>query len=993
MVLGCLTLGCSDSSNRWPDPKTDEAPLRTMKRAIDAGDWQRAYEYTDAVLLRYPDDIDVLIDLAKVAHVNEQPSRAADILIQACRVESFEQEPRVHQAMVALISAGRLFDAMEFLAEAIRAQPDHHEMRRTLFDLYVGTENRRASLPHGRFLVRKRQFDLELLKSLGNTVRRTLDPKPLEEVASRNPSDRRPMIGRARIQFDEGDFGGAIDLLREIIEAHPTFVPAHALLARSLASAGRFDDLKQWAEKPVVGIERESNYWLALGDWARAKQQLPQAARAYWQATQADADVAESWTKLGVSLKQLVQSGSEFPKQAIESVERRSTLLSKFNQQKSRFERTGEISREIATEIAVTLRDLGRLWEAEAWAATATTLPADDAVQVEKTRNQIISLLRKDTPWQTTQQHPEFAIDLSYLPLPGIAASSATGDAAILDSQQRVASPDAADATTPKLHLVNEASLRNLNFLGATADDLDQPGIMLHETLGCGGGTLDFDLDGWSDLYLAAAGGRPPKRDSDPNALFRNLDGTFAEVTIASETGDTGFGQGVAVGDVNEDGFPDLLVLNYGPNSLLINNGDGTFSNATERLPDEASSQSWSTSAAIADLDNDGISDLVILHYCAGLEPSTQACGNENEETPRSCSPMKFPADRDRFYRGVGDGSFIDATDLWAAEPSVRGRGLGVVVGAFDDVAGCDILVANDMTHNHYWRGSGEATKFKLSESAIALGLAGDDRSTAQGSMGIAASDLDRDGDIDFYVTNFDREYNTLYEQVSPGQWQDRTALHDLIQPTLPLVGFGTAAIDLDHDAQMELILTNGHVDMFSREGKKSVYAHPMQIFQRGNDNRFASMENAFASEYLATPHVGRALWTLDANRDHQTDIAVTHQAEPVALLINRNRAPDNKTPGNWIELELTGAVSARDAIGSKILIQCDGKNWTTALTSGDGYLCSNERRLRIGLGDTDGDCEITVTWPNQTQQTWSSLGRGQCWLLVQDAAEAFKKS
>ncbi|EMI21308.1 ASPIC/UnbV domain protein [Rhodopirellula maiorica SM1] len=978
-------VGCSDPSTQWPDPKTDPTPLRTMKRAIDDDDWQRAYQYTDAVLRRYPNDIDVLIDLAKVAHVNEQPSRAADILIQACRVESFEKEPRVHQAMVALISAGRLFDAIDLLSEAVQAQPNHHEMRRTLFDLYVGTENRAASLEHGRMLVRKRQFDLELLKSLGNTVRRSLDPKPLEEVASRNPDDRRPMIGRARIQFDEGDYEDAIELLREIIETHPNFVPAHALLARSLSSAGRTTELKQWAETHVAGIQQHANYWLAIGDWARTQQHVPQAARAYWQATQVDADIAESWTKLGVSLKQLVQSGSEIPTQAIESVDRRATLLSKFNQQKSRFERTGEISREIATDIAGTLRELGRLWEAEAWAAMATTLPADDAVPVEETRNEIISLLRKNTPWQSTQQHLELTLDLSYLPLPAIVGSSGIDTSANLDSQRETSDADPIGATTPKLHLVNEASLRNLRFHGATADDLDLPGIMLHETLGCGGGTLDFDLDGWSDLYLVAAGGKPPERDSDANALYRNLGGSFSAVTMASGTGDTGFGQGVAVGDVNEDGFPDLFILNYGPNTLLINNGDGSFSDATLRLPSESTSQSWSTSGAIADLDNDGISDLVILHYCAGLEPSTQPCGNDKQEIPRSCSPMKFPAERDRFYRGVGDGSFVDATDQWSNAPSVLGRGLGVVVGALDDTRGLDILVANDMTQNHYWRGNAETNKFKLSESAIAFGLAGDDRSTAQGSMGIATSDFDRDGDLDFYVTNFDREYNTLYEQVIPGQWQDRTAMHDLIQPTLPLVGFGTATVDLDHNGQAELIVSNGHVDMFSREGKKSVYAHPMQIFGVDPNHRFASLEHQFASEYLALPHVGRALWTLDANRDHQTDIAVTHQTEPIALLINRNHAT-----GTWIEFELTGTVGARDAIGAKIEIQCGDDRWVATLTSGDGYLCSNERIMRIGLGDTTENCDITVTWPNQSQQTWSNVATKRNWLLVQDAPEAF---
>ncbi|WP_345684648.1 FG-GAP-like repeat-containing protein [Novipirellula caenicola] len=986
MLFFVCVVGCSDAATRWPDPKTDETPLRTMKRAIDEGDWHRAYQYTDAVLRRYPHDIDVLIDLAKVAHVNEQPSRAADILIQACRVESFAQEPRVHQAMVALISAGRLFDAIDLLSEAVQKQPNHHEMRRTLFDLYVGTENRRASLEHGRVLVRKRQFDLELLKSLGNTVRRSLDPKPLEEVASRNPEDRRPMIGSARIQFDEGNYADAIELLREIIGTHPEFVPAHALLARSLASAGRFTELEQWAATLVAGIDQYANYWLALGDWARTQQQVPQAARAYWQATQADADVAESWTKLSVSLKQLVQSGSELPQQAIESVDRRATLLSKFNQQKSRFERTGEISREIATEIAVTLRDLGRLWEAEAWAATAMTLPADDSVPVEETRNQIISLLRKDTPWQSTLHHPELTLDLSYLPLPRIASASDTGVAGRLDASAGSSDTDASDAATPKLHLVNEAALRNLRFFGATADDLDQPGIMLHETLGCGGGTIDFDLDGWSDLYLVAAGGKPPKRDSDANALYRNLGGSFSAVTVVSGTGDTGFGQGVAVGDVNEDGFPDLLVLNYGPNTLLINNGDGTFSDATAHLPNEAASQSWSTSGAIADLDNDGVSDLVILHYCAGLEPSTQPCGTNKQEIPRSCSPMKFPAERDRFYRGVGDGTFIDATAQWSSVPSVIGRGLGVVVGALDETSGLDILVANDMTHNHYWRGVVESNEFKLSESAIAFGLAGDDRSTAQGSMGIAASDLDRDGDLDFYVTNFDREYNTLYEQIIPGQWQDRTAMHDLIQPTLPLVGFGTAAVDLDHNGQSELIVTNGHVDKFSREGKKSVYAHPMQIFGVDRNHRFASLEHQFASEYLAVPHVGRALWTIDVNRDHQTDFAVTHQTEPVALLVNRTNAA-----GRWIEIQLRGSTSSRDAIGSRVEIQCDGNRWFAAVTAGDGYLCSNERIIRIGLGDTTGNCDITVTWPNQTHQTWTNLSPNSSWNLVQNADNAFE--
>ena len=155
--------------------------------------------------------------------------------------------------------------------------------------------------------------------------------------------------------------------------------------------------------------------------------------------------------------------------------------------------------------------------------------------------------------------------------------------------------------STQKFDLRNEEVDRRLRFFGRTSERLDQPGIMLFETLGCGGGTLDYDLDGWSDLYLAAAGGTPPQRDSEPNALFRNQAGTFHLFSELANTADRGFAQGITVGDINEDGFPDILVLNYGPNTLLVNNGDGTFSDQTQLLsenPDE-----WSTSGAIADID------------------------------------------------------------------------------------------------------------------------------------------------------------------------------------------------------------------------------------------------------------------------------------------------------------------------------------------------------------------------------------------------------
>jgi tetratricopeptide (TPR) repeat protein len=981
VLLGsALLLGCTDPASQWPDPATDPTPLVTMKRAIDQGDWQRASLYSNAVAKHHPDDIDILIDLAKVAHVIKQPSQAADFLLQACRAESFHNPQRVQQTMVALVSAGRLFDAMEMLEATVEAEPLDYSTRRTLYDLYVGTENRNASLPHGRFLIQKRQVDLNLLKSIGGSLRRSFDPKPLEEVLTRNPSDRRPLIGAARVAFDAGDYDQAIDLLREIVDAHPTDVPALGLLARALSTAGRFDELSQRTWDSNAELYQEANYWLAIGDWARSQRRNGESARAYWEAAQADHDATEAWTKLSAALRQLVLSGADLPGGALQAVDQRAANLSKYDQLKSRFERTGEISRQIATDIATTLRDLGRWWEAEAWAAMATTLPADETVPVQQVRESIVKLLRKNTPWQVTEQHPELQLDLSYLPLPTV------GKSANDDLQHETTSSQTTAINTAKMFLVNEASLRNLNYFGTTSDDLDQPGIMLHETLGCGGAALDFDLDGWSDLYLVAAGGKPPLRDSAPNALFRNLAGNFVNVTIDSRTGDTGFGQGVAVGDVNEDGFADLLVLNYGPNTLLINQGDGTFTESDRFWQTAVDSESWSTSGAIADLDDDGISDMIIVNYCAGLEPSVVTCPLPNSDVYRSCSPMKFPALRDVFFQGQADGSWIDMTKQWTAEPAVPGRGLGIVVGAFDDNPGSDVLIANDMTQNHFWHRGEKDGNVLLIESAIATGLAGDDRSNAQGSMGIATGDLDRDGDIDFYVTNFDREYNTLYEQRNPGVWQDQTATHDLIRPTTALVGFGVEAIDLDRDGQLELILSNGHVDLFSRQDMKSVYAHPMQIFRLDGDRRFRSIEEHVGGEYLRMPHVGRALWTIDANRDHQIDVVVTHQTEPVALLVNRT-----EPAGSWIDIKLVGCLTARDGIGAAVQVKCGDQHWYTTITAGDGYLCSNETTVQIGLGDAVGRCEVTVTWPNQTQQTWDGLSAGASWLLIENQPSAFE--
>ena len=973
-----LTLGCHREQENTQSVSEAASPLSVMQSAVQVGDWKTAWAASHAVLIAHPNDPQILSEIARVAHESHQPDAAASLLVDAARANSLSDSVAVQRAMHGLITVGRVFDGIDLLSDAIEQHPDQDETRRWLFDFLVIMENHDAATPHGQALIRKRKFDFELLLALSNTEKRDLEDESLEQVVTRNAADQRPRLGKAKTQFDAGHLPEAENLLREILKSYPNYNPAQLLLGRTLTDSGQFDRLADWFDGLSGDYESHWSYWLVLGDWARSQGKTSQAARAYWESTRRNPDVLLVWSKLSTALSQLDAPESGLPNTAWQHAQQRAAVLSRLYHEKELFDRADRKSNAIAARIANSLGVLGRLWEAEAWAAMAMTLPkADseaDSKLLETTRNSIVGQLRRDTPWQVNQQHPELQLDLTHLPTPSLGN---------LAESKHLAVPQ---LTVPSVMpvLLDEAVSRGIEFFGKTRDDLDQPGVPIYAELGCGGGSLDFDLDGWTDLYLLAAGGMPPAADSQPNALFRNLGGRFIAVTKETQTGDTGFGQGVAIGDVNEDGFADLFLLNYGNNCLFVNNGDGTFRNATEQLlppPDPK----WSTSGAIADLDGDGLSDIYIANYCAGYDPITVRCKKEETGEVRSCAPIRFVGEIDTVLKGTPNGTFADVTTKWEVNPSLVGRGLGVVVGALDGDLGLDVYVANDMSDNHYWNQI-KGDDFKMNESALSRGLSGDDRSSSQGSMGIASGDFDRDGDIDLYVTNFAKEYNTYYQRISNGAWQDKTVQEGLAEVTLPMVGFGTQAVDFDNDGNLELVVSNGHVDLPS-ESDSSPYAQPMQIFRRTPTARFELAIDATASPYLKSLHVGRSLWTLDVNRDGQTDLVVTHQTEPVALLLNHT-----KSTHHWIALSLRGRNCARDAIGAIIELQTADQKWVAMLTSGDGYLCSNERVVRFGLGSINSDFTVTVRWPDGSSQQLYDLAVDTDWLVVQNS-EPFRLS
>ncbi|WP_167547059.1 CRTAC1 family protein [Stieleria maiorica] len=1022
-LLGSLLGGCDHSPNAdntdgnpasshadHRDDKPLANPVGTLKLSLRRRQWDQAWAASQVILEQAEKnrsesgsttdrdlssiEPETLVLIAQAAHETGRPEQAAEFLRSACESESYQNASRVRQTMIAMIGLGQYYDGLEFLEQALRAQPEQHETRRWLFDFYIGADDRVSAMRHGQTLVLARRFDIGMLKDLSNTERRTLDADPLDQMVTRNPDDKRPLLGAAKSKFDESKFDEAIELLREIVAQHPEHHPSQAFLGQSLAASRRFEELERWAAAQTDGIQAYPSYWIALGDWARANDDGPAALRAFAQAaTCGDPDVVQIWTRLATLLPQFIDNatvtGKEpaVTKEMVAVVNARAQQLTRFHQLKDRFIRTGEISRAIALQIAESLAKLGRLWEAEAWSAIATTLPEDDSVDVDAFRSDLVGRLNPETPWRVPEALPDFDSLYARLPLPSIEKVVSTSDP-VRQSTGRdgsIAGNSAQqDGVIVDWKLENEADERGLTFWGRTSDTLHEPGIMLYQTLGCGGGTIDFDLDGWSDQYLVAAGGTPPAQDSEPNALFRNLGGQFQRVGEQSQTADKGFGQGVAVGDINEDGFPDLLVLNYGPNRLYVNNGDGTFRDASDQMPAGAPDE-WSSSGSIADLDHDGLADLVVVNYCATLAPVTQSCPMTGSTVIRSCSPMLFPAMPDRFLKSQGDGTFVDSTEAWGAVTDSPGRGLGIIVGDLDGKPGNEVFVANDMTNNHYWsRLDGEPSdgKLSLSESAMLRGIGGDDRGIPQGSMGIATGDFDRDGDLDFYVTNFDKEYNTLHSQSSSGIWQDRTGALGLVDDTHPLVAFGTEAIDIDNSGELELVVTNGHVDLFSRGDEKAMYDQPMQIFQRSDDGRYRGVSLATLGEYFQSFHVGRGLWTSDVNRDGHVDFVVTHQTEPTALVINR-------TPkvGNWLRLDLKGRTSSRNAIGSTVRIETSQGTHTGFLVAGDGYQCSNDRVMHFGLGDlADQAVDVSVTWPTGISERFPDVPTRDQTVIVESA-------
>jgi hypothetical protein len=490
---------------------------------------------------------------------------------------------------------------------------------------------------------------------------------------------------------------------------------------------------------------------------------------------------------------------------------------------------------------------------------------------------------------------------------------------------------------------------------------------------GSGAALLDFDQDGRLDVYLLqGAGPDSPAR----NRLFRqDRDGHFTDVSAGSGLDVAGYCTGVAVGDVNNDGWPDVLVAQYGGLRLFLNNkGDGTFTDVSRESGLETAR--WATSAAFFDYDRDGWLDLVVAHY-VDWDPNVHCHAHSGER--EFCGPSGFPGSVTQLYHNTGKAGpaaagkpprvrFEDVTDR-SGLASRKGPGLGVVCLDFDGDGWPDILVANDGKPNHLWVNRHGGT-FK--EEAVQRGLAYNAMGKADANMGIAVGDADGDGLFDVFVTHLTEETNTFWRQDPRGLFHDRTAAGGLAPANARGTGFGTVLADFDQDGWPDVAVANGRVKIgVAAVGEATLgpfwsrYAEYNRLFANEGKGRFRD-RSASEPGLCGVPGVWRSLAVGDVDGDGAPDLLATQIAGPARLF--KNVAPGR---GHWLIVRAVDPALKRDAYGAEITVHAAGRRHIGWVNPGSSYQCSNDPRAHFGLGGAAGYDGIEVRWPDGSAETF----------------------
>jgi hypothetical protein len=522
--------------------------------------------------------------------------------------------------------------------------------------------------------------------------------------------------------------------------------------------------------------------------------------------------------------------------------------------------------------------------------------------------------------------------------------------------------PPSAEHPTPAW-FVDVAAKAGIAIRNVNGDPENKKYIV--ESTGSGVAILDYDGDGWMDIFLVNGmelNGTQRKTEAAPTShLFRNNhDGTFTDVTVKAGLLSTGWGQGACVGDYDNDGYDDIYVTDYGKNRLFHNQRDGTFREVAQQAGVAGTGKEWGTGCAFVDYDRDGKLDLMVSNYVHFDLATTPAPGSEAgcvwKGTPVMCGPRGLPSAPNILYHNEGNGRFRDVSEASGIQKTAGHYCFSVTTLDYNEDGWTDIYVACDSTPSILYRNNHDGT---FTDVAADAGAAFNEDGREQAGMGSTAADYDGDGHLDLFKTNFSDDTVTLYHANGDGTFTDTTFAAGL-GVNLDALGWGAAFADVDNDGFPDLLIVNGHVYPEVDSAKLgATFKEPRFLYWNQGNGKFKDLSK-MSGPGLTEPLSGRGLAIADLWNDGRLSAVVNNLSDRPMLLVN-----EAKNSNHWLGLKLTGTKSNRSAIGARVILHGAKRNWVDEVRSGSSYNSSNDLRLHFGLGSENRLVNIEVRWPN----------------------------
>ncbi len=906
------------------------------KNAIEKNDLHSAKIFLEQCLQHNPEHVLARLYYGQLLREEGEVERAVEIWHSINKgLPSELATARFLEGSVA-IDQGYVDRSRDLLVEAVRLKPDYLEAREKLVLVYRMLRRPDELVNQLDAIRRARSLSLQelILRTIpldaGFPAAETI--KILNTTLQRNPQDKDSWIALVRTLREDGEFQQALQFLQSIpggTEQDSDLLAQYILVLLELdeiSKATKICEASDNSKKESIALsEACGRVAFRSGQWATAVKYLHDVYKN-------NPNHRENCYFLGLALKRL-----GLTKDA-ERLVKRSVLLDNIHRLCIRLSQEDiSDSRQLLTiyrQLGGELRQLNRFTESATWLLMACKLTPDDT--------DLISQFQ--TVRTLAEKHP---LDAPFeLILPDNLVRSSTEH-----EKQSESTGISSDSTQPsQIRFEDVHSVVGINFSYFNAETGFEH---LIESMGGGVIVIDYDNDGWEDLYFPQGCRLPYVADSNEHTdrLYRNLGGKkFWDVTVEAGLGSNRYGLGGIASDFDNDGDDDLFVSNFGRNTFYRNNGDGTFSDITDEMG--MTEQEMSTSVSAADFNLDGLQDLYIVNYVSELKTCPLPDGSY-----RPCDPASFNGQPDRLWLNDGAGSFIDVSHTAKINLS-EGKGLGVVACDFDNDGRSDIYVSNDGVPNflfHNITQPQDATPV-FEEVGLVSGTALDERGQAQAGMGIALADFNMDSLPDLYVTNFYLEHNAYYRNEGDLLFSDDTRGSGLFEPSVPLLGFGTQGQDFDGDGYPDLFIANGHI--MHDKSEKQPWKMPAQVFQNQGDGKFVEVSDS-AGDYFRQKNLGRGVATLDWNRDGKNDLVVVHQNRPVALLENKS-SQTQKTAS----IKLIGARSNRNGTGATLRYSFHDQTRSVPWTSDGGYLSCNSQYHLINLDKNKTTTEIEIRWP-----------------------------